>query len=41
MLPVNIMAFPVIADNVGLTVIYLNCSVEARMQTGCALGFGK
>lgn len=41
MLPVNIRAFPVVADNVGLTEMYLNCSSKAVVQTGYALGFGK
>lgn len=40
-LPVNMTAFPVIADNVDLIVIYLNCSVEARMPIAYALSFGK
>lgn len=40
-LPVNIRAFPAVADNVGLTEMYLNCSSKAVMQTGYALGFGK
>lgn len=39
--PVSVPALPAVADNEGLAVIYLSCSVEAGMQIGRALGFGK
>lgn len=40
-LSVDITAFPMVADNRGLKVIHLNCSVEAGVKMAYALGFGK